>query len=48
MTNDIKYIVVPDVHGRDFYEKDVNFFLENSEYTKIIFLGEQYTFEIII
>ena len=40
MTNDIKYIVVPDVHGRDFYEKDVNFFLENSEYTKIIFLGD--------
>ena len=30
MTNDIKYIVVPDVHGRDFYENDVNFFLENS------------------
>lgn len=40
MTNDIKYIVVPDVHGRDFYEKDVNLFLENSEDTKIIFLGD--------
>ena len=40
MTNDIKYVIVPDVHGRDFYEHDVNMFLENTDDVKIIFLGD--------
>lgn len=40
MINDIKYVIVPDVHGRDFYEHDVNMFLENTDDVKIIFLGD--------
>jgi predicted phosphodiesterase len=39
MTKDIKYIVVPDVHGRDFYESIMNTFIENSD-AHMIFLGD--------
>ena len=40
MKNDIRYVIVPDVHGRNFYEYDVNMFLEHTDDTKIIFLGD--------
>jgi hypothetical protein len=39
MTTDIKYIVVPDVHGRDFYESDMNTFIDGSD-AHMIFLGD--------
>lgn len=38
--DNLKYLIVPDVHGRDFYEYNVNTFLEQSEESKVIFLGD--------
>ena len=34
------YLIIPDVHGRDFWKKDVYHVVENDENTKIIFLGD--------
>ena len=36
---DIKYLIIPDVHGRDFWITPVNEVLENTD-AKIIFLGD--------
>lgn len=39
MTNKIKYIVVPDTHGRDFYINDMNTFIKSSD-SNMVFLGD--------
>lgn len=36
---EIKYLVIPDVHGRDFWIEPVKYVLENTD-AKIIFLGD--------
>lgn len=36
---EIKYLVIPDVHGRDFWIEPVKYILENTD-AKIIFLGD--------
>jgi len=36
----VKYLVIPDVHGRTFWEEPVKEYLENCPDTKIIFLGD--------
>ena len=46
MTKDIKYIVVPDVHGRDFWIEPCQHI---EEFDKVIFLGDYhdpYTFQV--
>ena len=39
MDKDIKYLLLPDVHGRDFWMKPVHEVLENSD-AHIVFLGD--------
>lgn len=39
MENKIKYLIIPDVHGRDFWREPVNNTLKESD-THIIFLGD--------
>lgn len=36
----VKYLIIPDVHGRSFWKAHVNYFLENHQEAKIIFLGD--------
>lgn len=38
--NKVKFIIVPDVHGRTFWRKDVYDYLKNTDDVKIIFLGD--------
>ena len=42
MKKDIKILIIPDVHGRDFWRKPVQDTLANPDYkdTKIVFLGD--------
>lgn len=36
----VKYLIIPDVHGRTFWKKSVYDYLENHPEVKIIFLGD--------
>lgn len=38
--NKVRFIIVPDVHGRTFWRKDVYDYLKNTDDVKIIFLGD--------
>lgn len=39
MTSNLKYLIIPDVHGRDFWIEPLKYVLKNTD-AKIIFLGD--------
>ena len=43
MSQTIKYLIIPDVHGRTFWKEPVKYVLENTD-AKIIFLGDYLDF----
>lgn len=38
--SEIKLLIIPDVHGRSFWKKPVNYVLENNKDAHIVFLGD--------